>query len=227
MISKKLIASAGIAASLVWASTANAATLISIGLQQAGVNGGAITGVGSSGTDSANFNGAYGDFNINLVTGLAADNAFSTTSNNHAMKAATLNVFVTLQGIDDPTGAFAVLSAFTENGLPSGFSVTETTYFNSDNALFGTNTFLATKTFTGPVTNDSDSSLAFVNVLTTPYSVTAKYTIVAGGAGTANSTITISAETPLPGTLPLIASGLGALWMVGRKRKARKTPAVA
>jgi hypothetical protein len=49
---------------------------------------------------------------------------------------------------------------------------------------------------------------------------------VPGGAG-GQYNLSVTSATPLPGTLPLIAGGLGALWMVGRKRKARKSPAVA
>jgi hypothetical protein len=50
------------------------------------------------------------------------------------------------------------------------------------------------------------------------YSVTHLYTIIATSAGAALSTITLS--TPLPGALPLFATGLLGLWAVRRKRKA-------
>ena len=50
------------------------------------------------------------------------------------------------------------------------------------------------------------------------YSVTHLYTIVATGAGSALSTITLS--TPIPGALPLFAAGLLGLWALGRRRKA-------
>jgi hypothetical protein len=50
------------------------------------------------------------------------------------------------------------------------------------------------------------------------YSVTEVYTIVATGTGSALSTITLS--TPIPGALPLFATGLLGLWALRRKRKA-------
>jgi hypothetical protein len=220
MFSKRLVALAGIAASLAWVSTANAVTTVSIGLQEASQNGGAISNV-ASGADFAVFGGSYGPiFNVTIDSGSLGSNSFNTQSQNQFSGAGTLTVYVTASGLTDPTGLFAALSSFTENSLASGISVTQQTYFNASDAIFGTETLLGEHTFTGPfVTTQTESSLDLVNVLATPFSITAKYTIVAQNAGSNNSTINISAETPLPGTLPLIAGGLGALWMVGRKRK--------
>jgi hypothetical protein len=226
MISKRLTVLAGIAASLVWVSTANAVT-VSIGLQAAGVNSGNITDEGSA-ADHLSFDGSYGAFNINTVAGTAADGTFATNSQNHASSAGTLTVYVTASDISDPIGTFNVLSVFSQNSLPAGFTVTEESFFDQNNEKFSTTTPLGSHSFNGPVTVPVNaSSLDLVTVLTGLYSVTAKYTIVATGSGTADSAIHISAETPLPGTLPLIAGGLGALWMVGRKRKARKAPMAA
>ena len=50
------------------------------------------------------------------------------------------------------------------------------------------------------------------------YSVTHLYTIIASSAGSALSTINL--QTPLPGALPLFATGLLGLWALRRKRKA-------
>ena len=55
------------AAGLAWAPLAQANT-ISVGMQQAGVNGGAITTV-ASGASSASFTGSYGTFSTNIVSG--------------------------------------------------------------------------------------------------------------------------------------------------------------
>jgi hypothetical protein len=227
MISKRLIASAGIVTALFWASAASATT-VSIGLQEASQNGGAVTQM-ATGSDFAVFGGSYGSiFNITIDSGSLGNTQFITQSQNQFSGAGTLKVYVTASGLTDPTGAFAVLSSFTENALASGVSVTQQTYFNADNAIFGTETLLGQHTFTGPfVTTQTASSLNLADVLQTPYSITALYTIVTTVAGSNNSTIDMSVQTPLPGTLPLIAGGLGALWMVGRKRKVRKTPAVA
>jgi hypothetical protein len=228
MFSKRLTALAAVAASLVWASTASAVT-VSIGLQQTGVNGGAITIPGTEVqlADFASFAGSYGSFNLNATSGIVGNGSFNTNSNNQASAAGTLNVYITAQGITDPTGILAALSSFTENILNTTItSVTEQTFLDPNNNLWGTTFLLASHVFSGSGLQTA-SSLNFGDVGDGPYSITALYTIVATGAGGANSTINISAETPLPGTLPLIAGGLGALWMVGRKRKARKSPAVA
>jgi len=223
MFSKRLVALAGIAASFLWVSAAHAATLVTIGLQEASENGGAIT-TEASGADSAIFGGAYGPFNINLVTGLTGTNTFNTSSNNSASGAGTLKVYVTLQGLTEPIGALAVLSSFTENIIdPTISSVTEATYFDPANGLFELTTPLASHVFSG-VGLAAASSLDLIDILSTdPFSVTALYTIVATGAGTSNSTINVSAVTPIPGTLPLLAGGLGLLWAVGKKRKARRS----
>jgi hypothetical protein len=225
MFSKRLTALAAIAASLLCLSGAHAATLISVGFYNPAVDAGIVTV--ASGADAVVFGGADGVFNINLVTGATGTNTFNTSSNNFATGAGTMNVYVTLSGITDPLGTFALLSAFTSNTLGNA-TVTEKTFFDSGNGLWGTtgtSQLLASQAFASPGTA---SATNLVDVLLAPYSVTAVYTITALGAGAfANSTINISAETPLPGTLPLIAGGLGALWMVGRKRRTRKSSVVA
>ena len=223
MFSKRLVALGGVAASFLWVSAANAVT-VSIGLQQSTVNGGAITNEGSGIDNFSIASISYGTFSSNVASGLTGfgGNSFSTNSNNTASSAGTLKVYVTLSDITDPLGVLNVLSSFTENILTTGISVTEATYFDSGNGVFALTTSLASHLFTGPLTNASADATNLVDILSAPYSITALYTIVATRPGGANSTINIVASTPLPGTLPLLAGGLGVLWAVGKKRKARR-----
>jgi hypothetical protein len=228
MLSKRLIALAGLAASLVWVSAANAVT-VSIGLQETGFNGGAKVTVASAINDTAVFAGGYGTFSSNTITAngnpplpVPSDLLGSTAFNISTTTAGTLNVFVTAQNISSPIGAISFISSFTQNILSGAISsVTESTYLDTGNGLFETTTLLSSHTFTGI---DTIVLSSLTQGIAGPYSLTQKYTIVATGSGSVLSTIDIAA-TPLPGTLPLIAGGLGALWVVGRKRKTGKTSA--
>src|SRR5258708_36968589 len=60
---------AGVALFAATASTATAA-IITIGLQEATFNGGAITTVAGPGVGTASFSGAYGSFPANILSGL-------------------------------------------------------------------------------------------------------------------------------------------------------------
>jgi len=225
----KLIALTGIATAFLWASTANSATL-SIGLQQAGVNGGAITTVAGPGVGSAVFaGGAYGSFTFNNVSATGRpttplpDILASTTTNISSTTAGTLNVWVTSVGNTDVGSSWT--SSFTSNLLPTGWTVTEKTYLDNANTAFGTAIQLGSAVFNAIGTSVSSILVPSDN----EYSVTHLYTIVATGAGTALSTINLS--TPIPGALPLFATGLLGLLVLRRKRKAASAksldPAVA
>src|SRR5690349_6650642 len=118
----KLLALAGIASAFLWASTANSAT-ITIGLQEAGFNGGAITPV-AVGVGSASINNfAYGTFTANNVDGtgrpiLPLPDVLDTNSLNvSSASSGTLRVWVTSQNNTDVSNVF--LSAFTSNRLPT------------------------------------------------------------------------------------------------------------
>jgi len=213
----KLLALAGIASAFLWASTANSAT-VTIGLQQSTVNGGAITveAVGPAGFASI---GAlpYGTFTANTVDGtgrpiLPAPSVLDSSSLNVSSAAAgTLRVWITSQGNTDVTNSW--LSSFTSNLLPAGWSVTEQTFLDPANGLFSTAINLGTAVFNQIGTSVAAAIAASGN----NYSVTHLYTIVATGAGVANSTIDLS--TPIPGALPLFATGLLGLLALRRKRK--------
>lgn len=201
-----------------FASSAMANT-ISIGLQESGTNGGAITTEGS-GSGNAAFSGSYGSFNINNVSGTGApalaQGVFNTNSLNASTGAAgTLTVYVTDQGVTlaGLPGTVGFLSSLTENTLTPGWSVTESTYVDQGNGQYALTTPLSTATFTtGPLT-DVLSATASLN---SPFSITAVYTIVANGAGSDNSTINVTAAEP--GSIALLGLVLLGGLLVERKK---------
>jgi len=235
----KLLALTGIASAFLWVSAANAAT-VSVGAAP-GPGPSAFTTVASSASGAVSFscsscNGAvWGVFNANQITATGRDinplpNILGSTSFNiDSTGPGTLRVAVTSQNNTDVNNQNWI-SSFTSNSLPTGWSVREQTFIDTANGLFtvtpgGTVTQLGNVLFNAIGTSVT-AALAPSGAL---YSVTHLYTIVATSAGSALSTITLA--TPIPGALPLFATGLLGLWALRRKRKAAPAksldPAVA
>jgi hypothetical protein len=207
-----------LAAPLLLALSAYADT-ISIGLQEAGVNGGAITTVGTGSGTLTIPSIAYGSFTVNQanaqdfavlpVPGLLNSNALDISSST----AGVLTIWVTAQGLSF-TGAQNFQSSFAVNALAgSVVHVDESTYFSPTNGLFDVGqTLLNSAPFNtistaGPFTTSGSTSGT--------YSVSEKYVIfdTGGVAGDDNVTIDLSATplvgpVPEPGSLLLVGSGL-------------------
>jgi hypothetical protein len=96
---KTLVAAALLAVSGLALAPPADADVISIGLQQAGVDGGAITTV-ASGTSNASFGGSYGSFSFNSISGATSpsvafpDLVFSNAIDTSADTSGTLTVWV-------------------------------------------------------------------------------------------------------------------------------------
>jgi hypothetical protein len=218
----KLIAAATsvIAGSLLCVSAASAATTVEIGL-------------GSSPTSLASGSGSTVSYSSTSVTGyssvsvsgtgnppLTLPNILDTTNIDVATSGLNagglLDVWITEIGLTAPLGTVGFLSGFDLNSdSSSGISVTEKTFYDPGNGAFATTDLLGNVALSP---NGSTSVGTTETGVTGPYSVTAEYIVDLTSGQSADGTIDIS-TTPIPGTLPLFASGLAGFWAWSRKRK--------
>ena len=165
----------------------------------------------------------WGVFNANQITATGRPvnplpNILGSTSFQiNAGEGGTLRVFVTSQNNTDVNNGNWI-SSFTSNSLPTGWSVREQTFIDTANGLFTTTGATVTQLGNTLFNAIGTSVAAALAPSGNNYSVTHLYTIVATGTGSALSTITLA--TPIPGALPLFATGLLGLWALGRRRKA-------
>ncbi len=222
---RKTLASAiGLLAASALSATSAHASLISIGLQEAGYGGGAVTTVKTdAGTGSAIYEGAFGSFTLNDIDAvgspiLPSPNLDSSAINVSAAAGGTLTVYVTESGLTSPKGVGDFLTAFTSNLFNGAVkSITESTYISTTNALYG-GTLLASDSFTGLGTKsivDATPSLGPV------FSETEKFVITTTGAGDVNDTIDIT-SVPEPASFALLGGGLIALGVALRRRTLAK-----
>jgi hypothetical protein len=203
------------------------AATISIGTA---LNGGAITLQASGATPGpVSFTGPVGGYNINVVDGT---DLTAASLNSNAQDATTvgtsdvLDIFVSVSDITGLSGLQTALSGLTVNFLTAGWTVTESTFEDNTNTVFGMTNLLTTHTFTsGP---DIFSGLASISV-TSPFSVTELYQISSNGLrGAANDTIDLSSAVPEPSTWALLGIGFAAIGLAGfRRARARSTISVA
>jgi hypothetical protein len=192
---------------------------VSIGVQEAGVNGGAITTEASSANNAAVGGLDYGTFNLNdldadegispvLLNGVALDQV-STDG-----LGGTLKVYMTYTDITTPLGNLDFRSGLTSNLLPAGWSVLEQTFVNPSNTLYGTETALASQFFSANGTSIQDD----FHTLSGPYSVTEVFTInAAAGGGSALDTIRMgAAAVPEPAAWAMMLLGVFAVGAVLR-----------
>jgi hypothetical protein len=222
---KYLLLSAVGAAALGVAGTAHAAT-ISIGTS---LNGGSITNQASGATPGpVTFTGPVGAYNLDTVSGVDLSAASLDSNSINATATGTLDtlaIFVSASDVTSFSGLVKALSGLTVNFLTPGWSVTESTFEDNSNMVFGTTsnslsaTLLATHTFTaGPDVFTLSTPVS----VTTPFSVTEEFVIKSNGfSGAANNTIDLSGSVPEPSTWAMMGIGFALLGFVGfRSRKA-------
>ena len=218
-----------LAAPLLLASSVYADT-ITVGFQEAGVNGGAITTEGASGTGNLSIgNLSYGTFTINDTSAqsraaLGAPGLLNSQNLDiSSSTAGVLTIWITAQGLS-AMGAQSFASSFAVNALSGSITgVTESTFFSPTNGLFDVGqTLLNTAVFNaigskGPFTTSGLTSGT--------YSVTEKYVISDMGGSTGNDNVTIDLAgapvVPEPGSLLLVGSGLALAGLLYYRRNKR------
>ena len=204
-------------------SVAHSAT-ISIGTS---INGGAITLQASGPTPGpVTFSGPVGAYNIDAVSGIDLTAASLDSNSINATATGTfdtLDIFVSASDITSFNGVVQALSGLTVNFLSRGWTVTESTFEDNSNTVFGTTgpsvTLLATHMFTsGP---DIFTKTTSVDV-TAPFSVTEEFTVKSNGfAGAANNTIDLSGTVPETSTWAMLVLGFMGLGYTAFRRSAK------
>lgn len=191
-----------LAAALCWATVADAST-VDITLSESGF------GTFDCGTSCSSVTfGTFSQIGANSTylgpPGISFDsNALEASSST----AGALTVTVTESGITGPTGSIPAIFSLTSNQLTSGWTILGSIL---GQAGFPSLTLSAIGT---------DVELGTLATGSAPYSLTEQFVINSNGIGTGNATIDLT-STPIPGTLPLFASGLAGFWAWTRKRRA-------
>jgi hypothetical protein len=217
MRTRALVLSSAIAGSLslLGASVANAATTVELGIGST-----PVTEATSSGGTATYTTTSYPGYSSITISGTGAPpltlpallDSSTIDAVSSMLGGGVVDIWVTEIGLTASVPGFS--SSLILNG-GSSVSITENTFYSATNNPFATTVELASETIspggsmTIPTVQSSGSG---------PYSITEEYVINLGPGQNVNADIDIDA-TPIPGTLPLFASGLFGFWAWSRKRK--------
>lgn len=227
-MSWKFISIVGAFVTLLGGASGASADVVSIGLQEAGINGGSITNE-SSGTGSAIFAGIYGTFGVSIISGFGVTDAGGHVLNSESMNTSSstsgvLTVYLTDQGLTSVSGIERFISNFSTNIIPAGFEVTEQTYLDNNDGVF-TDTpgnLLNSVTFEPSNSPQFSTQSVYADIAGSPeYSVTEVYEIHSDGVGNVNSNIDLT--IPEPASMALLGSGLLGMGMIGWRRRRKRS----
>ena len=170
---------------------------------------------------------------FDFSTGGAGDVASTAVAWTFGGAVSDLQIWVTVIGLDVPAipapGAshnFDFASSFTENSLPAGATVTQTTYLDPADAKYGTAIELGSETFT---TNGAPPAADYAGnpvVLSGQYSLTELYEITSPASASFLSTIKVDItdlgprpNVPEPSTWAMLGLGFAGIGFVGYRRQ--------